>query len=116
MSDENTAAAPAAPTDTAQLVAATVAQTVAAAAPEILAGVAGTGAIANPNAALALQLAPIALQTMQSALQLAQAGAMTPAQLAAMWAQITAGVQAAHTQWAAMNMPTMPAAPAPVAA
>ena len=76
-------------------------QTAEAMAPAVLQAVAASGAVASPGVALAIQLAPIALQLMQSATQLAQAGALTPAELAALWKQIGAGVQSAHDAWAA---------------
>lgn len=91
--------------DTTQVALQTALQTAEAAAPALLAAGAGVATVANPNAALALQLAPVAIQAIQSAVQLTQAGAMTPEQLAALWAQIGAGVQKAHNDWAAMNAP-----------
>lgn len=104
MTDETTTA-PAAPAqDNTQVAIQTAVQTAEALAPALLA----TAAVADPRAAVALQLAPIAMQAMQSALQLAQAGAMTPEQLAALWATIGQGVQKAHSDWQAMNAPTLP--------
>lgn len=104
MTDETTTA-PAAPAqDNTQVAIQTAVQTAEALAPAILA----TAAAADPRAAVALQLAPVAIQAMQSALQLAQAGAMTPEQLAALWQTVGAGVQKAHSDWEAMNAPTLP--------
>ena len=76
-------------------------QTAEAMAPAVLKAVAVSGAVVSPQVALALQLAPIALQFLQSAQQLATAGALTPAQLASMWQQVGSGVQTAHNAWVA---------------
>lgn len=60
-------------------------------------------AIADPSIAAALQLAPVAIQLLQTAQQLSQAGVMSPAQLAALFAQIGSGIQATHTAWEQAN-------------
>ncbi len=63
----------------------------------------GMVAGANPEVALAVKLVPVAIQLLQSAQQITEAGAMTPDQLAALFAQIGQGVMSAHNAWAAMN-------------
>ncbi len=55
--------------------------------------------VANPEVALALRLAPAAIQLLQSAQTIAEAGALNPQQLADLWLQIGQGIQAAHTAW-----------------
>jgi hypothetical protein len=60
----------------------------------------------NPTVASAVALAPVAIQLLNSATQITQAGAMTPAQLAALFATIGANLKAAHDQW--VNLTTMP--------
>lgn len=57
----------------------------------------------NPEVALALKLAPVAIQLLQNVQTLAQAGAITPQQLADIWAQIGSGIATAHAAWDAMN-------------
>ncbi len=75
------------------------------AAAGIAVGAALTGA-AGPQAAeiaTAVQLAPEALNLLTSASKLANAGALSPAQLAAMFEQVGSGIKATHDQWEAMN-------------
>jgi hypothetical protein len=75
----------------------TVLSTAEAMAPAILAA---AGA-ANPGLAGAAALAPVALQLLQAATQFQQAGAMTPAQLAAVFATVGAGIKTSHDAWVA---------------
>ena len=70
--------------------------------------------VANPQAASIAQMAPIMLQLMQTATQLHGVGAMTDDQLAALFANVGAGVAATHATWSAMNAPVA-VAPAPAA-
>ncbi len=73
--------------------------TVATVAPALLA----IASAADPKVAGAMQLAPLAIQALQSLSQLAQAGVMTPDQLAQMFAQIGQGIQTTHNAWKAMD-------------
>ena len=93
------------PTQTAQAVGQTIVATAEELAPVALAAAAASTP-GNAEVALAVKLAPIALQTLQSALQLSQAGALSPAQLAALFSQIGAGIQQTHNQWEALNQAT----------
>jgi hypothetical protein len=79
----------------------TALQTAEALAPTIL----GVAAVAsgNPELAMAVKLAPLALQFMQSASQLANAGVLSPADLAALFAKVGVGIQTTHNAWAAMD-------------
>lgn len=61
------------------------------------------GVAANPAAASAAALAPVALQLLNSAMQFSQAGVMTPEQLASLFATIGANINASHAQWQAAN-------------
>ncbi len=87
------------PMTPAELALKTATETLMQIAPVVLAGVAAT----NPNAALALQLAPMATQMLQLATQLTQAGAMTSEQLVQLFATIGGGIQTTHDQWVAIN-------------
>jgi len=60
---------------------------------------------ANPGAASALTLAPVAIQLLQAAMQFQQAGGMTPDQLAAMFATIGSNIKTAHNAWIAGTTP-----------
>ena len=80
-----------------------VAKTIEELAPVALGAAAAAASAGSGNAALALQLVPVAIQAIQSAQQLAQAGALSPAQLAALFAQIGAGIKQTHDQWEALN-------------
>ena len=72
---------------------------------ETLAPIAGAALKASsPGAAAALTLLPVAIQLLNSAGQLVQAGAMSQAQLAELFATIGQGIASAHSQWAAMNV------------
>ena len=72
-------------------------------APTILsAGLAIAGA-ASPQGAIIAALAPVALKLLDSAIQLQKAGAMTPQQLADLFATVGKGISDTHTQWAAMD-------------
>lgn len=62
-----------------------------------------TASATNPNVAAAAALVPIALQLLQAAQQMQRAGAMSQQDLAALFATVGQGVQASHTQWAALN-------------
>jgi hypothetical protein len=73
--------------------------TLQAAAPLIL----GAALASNPNAAAIAQIAPVALQFLQTASLLHNAGAMTSQQLADLFSTIGNGVQTTHNAWAAMN-------------
>lgn len=66
-------------------------------------GLVTAGSISNPGVASAVMLAPLAIQFMQMGLQLQQAGAMTPEQLAALFATVGVGIQSTHDRWTAMN-------------
>ncbi len=77
-----------------------VAQEAAAIAP--VASLAANAA-GQPQVALALQLAPAAITAMQALLTLANAGALTPEQLAAQYLTIAQGIQASHNAWAAQQ-------------
>src|SRR5574337_1096646 len=90
--------------DTTQVALQTALQAAEVVAPVALAAAAAV----DPRAALALQLAPAAVQAVNSVMQLSQAGVMTPEQLQTLWQQIGEGVLKAHSDWAAMNAPTMP--------
>ncbi len=71
---------------------------------EVAAPIAGAAVAANnPEIATALRVVPLALQVINSAHQLAQAGGMSPADLASLFATIGQNVQAAQSQWEAMN-------------
>ena len=70
---------------------------------QTVAQVATIAAAADPQAAAALQMAPVALQLLQAAQTMASAGAMSQEQLAALWAQIGQGISSAHNTWLAMN-------------
>lgn len=94
------------PTQTGQTAAQTIAATAEELAPVALAVAAAAAGAGSGETALAVKLAPIALQTLQSALQLSQAGALSPAQLAALFSQIGAGIQQTHNQWEALNQAT----------
>lgn len=59
--------------------------------------------LANPAAAKAAEVVPLAIQLLQTASQLQQAGAMTEEQLAALFSQIGQGIQSTHQKWVAMN-------------
>lgn len=72
----------------------TILSTAAASLPAVLAA-------ANPGAASALALAPVALQLLQAATQFQQAGGMTPEQLAALFATIGANIKTSHDAWVA---------------
>jgi hypothetical protein len=98
--------------DTSQVALQTVLQTAEAAAPAVLAAAATT----DPRLSAAVQLAPIAAQALQNAIQDAQAGNMTADQLVARFQQISAAISKTHSDWEALGVPTMPAAPAPAAA
>jgi len=63
----------------------------------------------NPAVASAVALAPVAMQILNSAMQIQQAGAMTPEQLAGLFATIGANLKAAHNQW--VNITTQPPVP-----
>jgi hypothetical protein len=78
----------------------TTVQTAEQLLPSVIAGVA---AAADPKVAAIVQVAPIAMQLLQSAMQLESAGALTGDQLAAMFANIGKGVQATHDAWTALN-------------
>lgn len=70
---------------------------------QTVAQVATIAAAVDPQAAAALQVAPVALQLLQAAQTMASAGAMTQEQLAALWAQIGQGIAESHNTWLAMN-------------
>lgn len=89
--------------DTTQVALQTALQTAEAVAPVALAA----AAAADPRAALALQLAPAAMQAVHSVLMLSQTNVMTPDQLQALWQQIGQGVLKEHNDWHAMDMPTV---------
>lgn len=76
-----------------------MAQAAGAMAPAILSAVGAS----NPGVAAIIQLAPVAIQFLQSALQLQQAGIISAEQLAQMFSSVGAGIQNTHDQWAAMN-------------
>ena len=65
--------------------------------------IAAAGAAASPQVAAITELAPIAVNLLQSAMQLQSAGAMTGDQLAALFATIGQGVQSTHDAWTALN-------------
>lgn len=72
-------------------------------APEILsAGLAIAGAT-SPQGAVIAALAPVALKLLDSAIQLQKAGAMTPQQLADLFAVVGKGISDTHAQWATMD-------------
>jgi hypothetical protein len=87
-------------TQSQNVVADTVKQTVEALAPTILAA----GIASNPNTAAIASLAPVALQFLQSATALQQAGALSPEQLAYMFSSMGQGIQTTHDKWAAMDV------------
>ncbi len=60
-------------------------------------------ATSNPEVAMALKLAPVAIQMLQAAHEITQAGAMTPEQLAVLWNIIGQGIQNTHAAWQALN-------------
>ena len=91
------------PTQTAQGAAQTVIATAEELVPVALGAAAAAGGVGGADTALAVKLAPIALQMLQSAFQLSQAGALSPAQLAALFSQIGSGIQQTHNQWEALN-------------
>src|SRR6202045_576004 len=62
----------------------------------------------NPAVASAVALAPVAMQILNSAMQIHQAGAMTPEQLAGLFATIGANLKAAHNQWVNITTPPPP--------
>lgn len=91
-------------TNTAQIALQTALQTLQAAVPVIVASTAPV----NPNAALTVAIVMSAAQSVQHAIEATQ-GNLTPAQTAAIWATINAGVQAEHDAWAAMgSTPSFP--------
>ncbi len=70
-------------------------------------------------AAAAVDIAPMAISLLNNAFQLTQAGAMTNAQLAALFATVSANLQTTHATWDAMNAAAanpVAAPPAPVVA
>lgn len=73
-----------------------IVNTIEAAAPLL----AATG---NPEVASALSLAPVALQLLQAAQTMTKAGAMTPQQLSALWAQIGQGIMTTHNAWETLD-------------
>lgn len=76
----------------------TVAET---AAPVILAAALAS----NPNAKAIAELAPVALQLLQTANTLHNAGAMSQQQLADLFSSVGAGLKASHDAWVAMDAP-----------
>ncbi len=60
-------------------------------------------ATGNPEVAMALKLAPIAMQMLEAAHQMTQAGAMNPEQLAVLWNIVGQGIQHTHAAWQALN-------------
>lgn len=78
-------------TETAQTILTTALQTAAA--------IAAT----DPKAAAAVALAPLIVQLLASATQMQQAGTLSPAALADLFASIGQGIHATHEEWAAMN-------------
>ena len=88
---------------TAEQIAQTAIQTAEAAAPALLAAGVGVAAASNPTVAAVTQVAPIALQFIQSAIQLQNAGVMTDAQLAEIFQTVGNGIKQTHDAWAAMN-------------
>ena len=81
----------------------TVLSTAESMAPSILsAGLAIAGAT-SPQGAAIVALAPIAMKLLDSAIQLQKAGAMTPEELAQLFATVGRGIADTHAQWAAMD-------------
>lgn len=74
---------------------ATALQTAAALAPQL--------AASDPKVAAVVALAPLALQLLQTATAAQQAGLLSDAQLAGLFASIGSGIQSTHAQWAALN-------------
>jgi len=96
----------------------TVTDTALATAEAMAPALIAAAVVANPQAASIAQMAPIMLQLMQTATQLHGVGAMTDDQLAALFANVGAGVAATHATWSAMNVQAaapVAVAPAPVA-
>lgn len=79
----------------------TIEQTILSTAEASLPAILAAAGAANPGAASALALAPVALQLLQAATQFQQAGGMTPEQLAALFATIGANIKTSHDAWAA---------------
>lgn len=77
--------------DTAQTILTTALQTAAAIA------------VTDPKAAAAVALAPFIVQMLTAATQMQQAGTLTPAALADLFASIGAGIQGTHNEWAALD-------------
>jgi hypothetical protein len=80
----------------------TAIQTAEALAPALLAAAASS----NPNTAAVVALAPVAMQFLQSAIQLQNAGALSPDQLAYLFASTGQGIQDTHNKWKALDAAT----------
>lgn len=59
-------------------------------------------AATDPKAAAAVALAPVIVQLLQSVEQMQTAGTLTPERLDALYKTVSASVQNAHDEWAAM--------------
>lgn len=94
-------------TTTAETIGATALQTAAALAPQL--------AAADPKVAAVVALAPLALQLLQTATAAQQAGLLSDAQLAGLFASIGSGIQSTHAQWAALNAADARTAPGALA-
>jgi hypothetical protein len=77
----------------------TAAQTVLTTALQTAAAIAAT----DPKAAAAVALAPFIVQLLTAAAQMQQAGTLTPAALAELFASIGQGIEATHKEWVALN-------------
>jgi hypothetical protein len=78
-------------------------QTVAATTLQTALAVAQVLAATNPKLAAAIAIEPFIVQLVESVEQMQQAGTLTPAALADLFARIGAGIQSTHDTWATMN-------------
>ncbi len=81
----------------------TLAGAVLTEAPALLAAAAPAVSAVNPAAGLALQLAPVAATMLEAAFQLANAGVLSPADIATLWQKTGQGVYQSHMAWEAAN-------------
>lgn len=78
----------------------TATQTAVAVGEQMLPELLAAAAAVNPKMAVA---APVLLDVMRAAVVIGRAAGLTPDQLQALFADVSAGIQATHDQWAALN-------------